>query len=158
MRWKEEFTHSVLFTKGWHQRSKRLSPLVTLSWNTEQQRVANTPKASFKLILLRLCPMHSAAWKQRQEESRGGEDQDFLHKLCDRIETHCPWRCFSQCVSFKVFCPGASKNHLTLALSIFIRQKNHPRNRQRVFLSSNCSQIVCYKQSRFSFYTRRAEF
>lgn len=155
---KGQFTHSVFFTKWWHQRNNRLSPLVTLSWNTVQQWVANTPKASYKLVLVRLCPMHSAAWKQRQEESRGGEDQNFHHKLCDRGEMHCSWSCFSHCFLFKIFCPGASKNCLTLALSIFIGQKKkNPRNPQRVFPSSNCSQIVFYKPSRFSFYTRRAE-
>lgn len=31
-----------------------LSPLVTLSWNTVQQWVANTPKASYKLVLVTL--------------------------------------------------------------------------------------------------------
>lgn len=101
--------------------------------------------------------MDSAAWKQRQDESSSGEDQDFLHKLYDRGEICCPRSCFSHCFSIKVFCPGASKNDLTLAFSTFIRQKNCPWNPQRMFLSSNCSQMFCYKPSRFSFYTRRAE-
>lgn len=105
---------------------------------------------------------------ERQSGGRGGEDRYLLHSTVCWGETCAallPWELLSslpfiqsllswplQKIFDSSYCPFGGNEHLYKA-------KNPPKTPWRVFLSSNFlwGQIPCYRPSRFSWYTGRAD-
>lgn len=149
MRGKGEFTHLVLFPKNDTRGARDCLPL----WHLAGTQCNHHLSASLKQVISssRWNSVQCTQQAESRDKRRSGED---LHKLCDRRNA-LPSESLFPLLLIQNLLSWCLQKYLSLALSIFIRQRNCPRNSQRVFLSSNCSQIVYYKASRFSFYTRR---
>lgn len=103
MRGKGEFTHLVLFPKNDTRGARDCLPL----WHLAGTQCNHHLSASLKQVISssRWNSVQCTQQAESRDKRRSGED---LHELTG--ETPCLRSHFSHCFSFKICCPGASKN------------------------------------------------